>query len=95
MASLVWTDGSATAGVLDGGAGALIEWPDGEVHELRTPAGHLCSSYRAEMVALQPALTYLLEHPCTRTTRGGLHGLPVGAGVPPRGPISPVGAAGG
>jgi len=62
-ATWVWSDGSADAGVANGGAGALIEWPDGEHHELRAPAGKLCSSYRAELVALRTALTYLREHP--------------------------------
>ena len=31
-ATWVWTDGSATGGVTNGGAGALIEWPDGDEH---------------------------------------------------------------
>ena len=63
QATWVWTDGSATAGVLDGGAGVLIEWPDGSTHEISAPAGALCSSYRAEMVALREALGYLRDHP--------------------------------
>ena len=62
-ATWVWSDGSATGGVLDGGAGVFIEWPDGETKELRAPAGRLCSSYRAELVALREALNYLLDHP--------------------------------
>ena len=62
-ATWVWTDGSATGGVLDGGAGAWIEWPDGEHQELRAPAGRLCSSYRAELIALREAFTYLIDHP--------------------------------
>ncbi|XP_043199156.1 uncharacterized protein LOC122368902 [Amphibalanus amphitrite] len=62
-ATWVWTDGSATDGVLNGGAGALIVWPDGEERSVRAPAGRLCSSFRAEMVALQTALSFLLENP--------------------------------
>ncbi|KAF0307979.1 putative RNA-directed DNA polymerase from transposon BS [Amphibalanus amphitrite] len=62
-ATWVWTDGSATEGVTNGGAGALIVWPDDETAEIRTPAGRICSSYRAEMVALRAALNHLLEHP--------------------------------
>ena len=62
-ATWVWTDGSTTGGVLNGGTGVLIERPDGEIDEIRTPAGHLCSSFRAEMTALQAALRYLLENP--------------------------------
>ena len=56
-ATWMWTDGSAEGGVLRGGAGAYIEFPDGEEIEVRRPAGMLCSSFRAEMVALQAALT--------------------------------------
>ncbi|KAF0314443.1 hypothetical protein FJT64_015098 [Amphibalanus amphitrite] len=52
----------ASSGVLDGGAGGYIEWPDGESHELRAPAGKLCSSYRAEMVALRETLNYIGNH---------------------------------
>ena len=37
-ASWVWTDGSAEAGVLNGGARAFIRWTDGEEHELRRTA---------------------------------------------------------
>ena len=62
-ATWVWTDGSAKGGVTNGGAGALIEFPDGETAELREAAGRLCSSYRAEMVALRAALTHLRDHP--------------------------------
>ena len=59
----MWTDGSATDGVADGGAGALIIWPNGEEDMIRTPAGRLSSSYRAEMVALQSALAQLTTSP--------------------------------
>jgi ribonuclease HI len=62
-ATWAWTDGSATGGVLDGGAGGFIAWPDGATHELRAPAGRLCSSFRAEMVALRETLTYIHNHP--------------------------------
>ena len=62
-ATWVWTDGSARDGVQNGGAGVFIDFPDGEHQELRQPAGALCSSYRAELVALRSACQYLLEHP--------------------------------
>ena len=62
-ATWMWSDGSADAGVYSGGAGALIVWPDDEREEVRAPAGRLCSSFRAEMVALHAALTYIQEHP--------------------------------
>ncbi|XP_043220268.1 uncharacterized protein LOC122380836 [Amphibalanus amphitrite] len=63
QASWVWTDGSADAGVRSGGGGAFVEWPDGATDELRVPAGQLCSSFRAEMVALRAALNHLCDHP--------------------------------
>ena len=62
-ATWVWTDGSADGGVRNGGAGAYIEWPDGTTTELRSPAGRLCSSFRAELTALLSALQHLLDHP--------------------------------
>ena len=49
--------------MLDGGAGGFIAWPDGVTHELRAPAGRLCSSFRAEMVALRETLIYIHNHP--------------------------------
>lgn len=58
----LWTDGSATAGVKDGGAGVLVKYPDGGHQEIREAAGKICSSYRAEMVALNAATEYLIEH---------------------------------
>ncbi|XP_043207002.1 uncharacterized protein LOC122373221 [Amphibalanus amphitrite] len=62
-ATWCWTDGSASGGITDGGAGAFIERPDGEVTKLRIAAGRLCSSYRAEMIALQAAADYLTDNP--------------------------------
>ena len=59
----VWTDRSATGGMTNGGAGALIEWPDGDEREVRAPAGSICSIYRVEMLALHSALSRLLENP--------------------------------
>ena len=61
-ATWIWKDGSAEGGIENGGAGAF-ERPDGEVQKLRTLAGRLCWSYRAEMVALLSALNHLLQHP--------------------------------
>ena len=50
-------------GVTSWDAGALIELPDGETRKLRVAAGKLCSSYRAEVVALNAALEYLRQRP--------------------------------
>ena len=60
-ATWVWTDGSATGGVIGGGAGALIINPHEDRHELRTPAGSLGSSFRAKMIAPRAGLDHLLE----------------------------------
>ena len=62
-ATWLWTDGSVEGGVKDGGAGAVIIWPDGEEEELKTPAGRHCSSYRAEMLALASGLEQIRLHP--------------------------------
>ena len=62
-ATWVWTDGSAEGGVKNGGSGALIEWPDGTSAEVRAPAGSVCSSYRAELIALRAAIDHLLKNP--------------------------------
>ena len=62
-ATWVWTDGSVVGGTSSGGAGALIVYPDDETVELREAAGSLCSSFRAELVALREALRHLHEHP--------------------------------
>ncbi|XP_043237551.1 uncharacterized protein LOC122389502 [Amphibalanus amphitrite] len=61
-ATWAWTDGSSSDGILRGGAGALIVGADDSRTELRVPAGTLCSSFRAEMVALQVTLDHILEH---------------------------------
>ena len=44
-ATWIWTDGSATRGVRDGGAGALIVTPNEDRHELRLPEGAIRSSF--------------------------------------------------
>ena len=59
----VWSDGSAEAGVTNGGGGALILPPGGERREVRVPAGRLCSSTRAELAALLAALEVVPELP--------------------------------
>ena len=62
-ATWLWSDGSATAEVQDGGAGLLVEYPDDSHREIREAASKLCSSYRAEMVALRAAIRLLLDNP--------------------------------
>ena len=59
-ATWVRTDGSATDGVTNGGAGAPIEWPDGGELEVRTPAGSICSSQGcARLMSCESNLTRL------------------------------------
>ena len=55
-----WTDGSAKEGTHDGGGGALIVVGD-EQRERKAPAGRYCSSYHAEMVAIDTALDEVLR----------------------------------
>ena len=62
-ATWVSSDGSATGGVTNGGAGALTIYPNDDHQKLRQSAGALCSSFRAEMAALRAALDHLLDHP--------------------------------
>ena len=58
-ATWVWSDGSATGGVMDGGGGAMITFSSGDTREVRMAAGSLCSSSRAELFALRAALEEL------------------------------------
>ena len=51
----IWTDGSAEQGRFDGGAGALVRG-DGREEQLSAPAGAVCSSTHAELVALELGL---------------------------------------
>ena len=58
----IYTDGSAQEAVYNGGAGVFIEAPDNTTTSLMAPAGAMCSSYRAELTALETALEYLAEN---------------------------------
>ena len=51
----VYTDGSATNAVADGGAGISVVFPDGEITERSVPTGKHCTNYRAEAEALMQA----------------------------------------
>ena len=64
----VYTDGSATDAIRDGGGGIYIEWPDGTTESHAIPTGQHSTNYRAEMAALEEAATILItkvhtEHP--------------------------------
>ena len=69
---IIYTDGSATDGVENGGAGAVVFRGATELERIRTPAGRWTSSYRAELTALDSALAPLLrgaEGPAPREVR--------------------------
>ena len=51
----VYTDGSATNAVADGGAGIAVKFPDGETKSSSFPIGKHCTNYRAEAEALMQA----------------------------------------
>ena len=45
----IYTDGSATDAIQDGGAGSIIYLPDGDTIESATATGKLCTNYAAEV----------------------------------------------
>ena len=49
---LACTDGSATDAVKNGGAGAYVKFPEGEIQSASIPTGKYCSNYMAEIQAL-------------------------------------------
>ena len=51
-----YTDGSAHEGTKNGGAGATVEIPGSDKITIKSPCGIICSSYRAEMIAIERAL---------------------------------------
>ena len=55
----VYTDDLATEAVKDGGSGIVIKYPTGNVKRISIPAGHTCSNYKAELLAIQTALDSL------------------------------------
>ena len=62
-ATWIWSDGSADAGVRRGGGGAFISSASGEAVKVRVAAGELCSSTRAELLALRAALERVRDEP--------------------------------
>ena len=58
----VWTDGSVQENQQNGGAGIfLIDNLQNTSHDMKQPAGAICSSTRAELVAIETALSNLPE----------------------------------
>ena len=63
---VIYTDGSAEEGRMNGGAGMVVTRNGRKIEEVVKPAGKLCSSYQAEMVALYTALNWLEERDWTK-----------------------------
>jgi ribonuclease HI len=63
MEAEAWTDGSATNGTEYGGSGGTVYAANGEIISFAVPAGRYCSSFRAEMVAIDEALTLFAQTP--------------------------------
>ena len=57
----VYTDGSANEAVRDGGGGIYIEWNDGTTESHSIPTGKYSTNYKAEIVALEHAVSLLLD----------------------------------
>ena len=57
----IFTDGSATAGTENGGAGVVVWEGPAEVKRIRVPAGRHTSSYTTELHAINEALKYLQQ----------------------------------
>jgi len=53
---MVWTDGSVEEDQCNGGSGAIIVWKNNMPIEVNAPAGKWCSSYSAELQAVNIAL---------------------------------------
>lgn len=65
----VYTDGSSEKATNNGGAGILIEWPNGEHLEKATAIGTPSDSTRAERKALELAARTLSSHPHSKNSQ--------------------------
>ena len=52
----IYTDGSVQEGQRKGGSGCWLKYRTGEEKEITKPAGEICSSFRAEAIAIQEGL---------------------------------------
>ena len=57
-----FTDGSAMEGTKNGGAGGIVQIPGEEKITVKEPCGVICSSFRAEMKAIERALQTTLDN---------------------------------
>ena len=65
----VYTDGSATEAVRNGGAGVFIQYPNGQQQTADIPTGKQCSNYTAEVEALTQAANFIRSSEDQRHTR--------------------------
>ena len=65
----VYTDGSATKAITDGGAGIIIQYPSGATQTANSATGKHCTNYRAETEALKQAAIVVKDslEPCSPT----------------------------
>ena len=57
----IYTDGSATDAIQDGGAGSIIYLPNGDTIESATATGKHCTNYSAEVKALSQGAQAILD----------------------------------
>ena len=57
----IYTDGSATDAIQDGGTGSIIYLPNGDTIESATAAGEHCTNYAAEVEALSQGAKAILD----------------------------------
>jgi len=58
----IYTDGSAEEGVKNGGSASVITREGEVIHTIKRPAGWWCSSYTAELTALEAAADWIAEN---------------------------------
>ena len=65
----LYTDGSATDAIKNGGEGVFTEWLDGSTTSDAFPTGATCSNYKAEAEALIVALNLTQSTPNSKTMK--------------------------
>ena len=58
---ILYTDGSATEAIQDGGAGSIIYSPDGDIIESAIDIGKHCTNYAAEVKAVSQGAQAILD----------------------------------
>ena len=57
----IYTDGSATYAIQDGGAGSVLYLPNGDTIKSATDTGKHCTQYTAELIALSQGAQAMLD----------------------------------